>query len=96
MAVRIELTPTLELCIGGTARQEYKNSADEYMQKGKKDRKLEEKIELLRMFLETTDFRKLRAESEKYLIEGKKVRFILTSAKGKPKYGMKIEVVGST
>jgi hypothetical protein len=94
--LRIELTPTLELCIEGTARQEYKNSADEYMRKGKKDRKLEEKIELLRMFLESMDFRKLRAESEKHLTEGKKVRFILTSAKGKPKYEMKYDPLNPT
>ena len=96
METRIELLPTLELCIEGTARREYKKSADEYMQKGRKDRKLEQKIELLRMFLETADFRKLRAESEKYLTEGKKVRFILTSEKGKPKYEMKIEVARPT
>jgi hypothetical protein len=94
--VKIELVPTLELCIEGTARREYLKSADEYMQRGKKDRKLEEKIELLRMFLETADFRKLRAESERHLIESKKVTFILTSAKGKPQYEMKIEVVGPT
>jgi hypothetical protein len=89
VAVRIELIPTLELCIEGTARQEYRKSADEYIQHGQKDRKLEEKIELLRMFLETMDFRKLRAESERHLIEGKKVTFTLTSEKGKPKYEMK-------
>ncbi len=94
--MKIELTPTLYLCIEGTARQEYKKRADEYMQKGKKDRKLEERIELLRTFLETADFRKLRAESEKHLVEGKKVRFILTSTKGKPKYEMKCEVVNLT
>ena len=89
--MKIELIPTLDLCIEGTARQEYKNSADEYIQRGRKDRKLEEKIELLRMFLETADFRKLRAESEKHLIEGKKVRFILTLEKGKLRYEMKYE-----
>jgi hypothetical protein len=89
--VRIELVPTLDLCIEGTARREYLKSADEYMQRGRKDRRLEEKIELLRMFLETMDFRKLRAESEKHLIEGKKVKFILTSEKGKPRYEMKCE-----
>ena len=94
--VKIELVPTLDLCIEGTARQEYKKSADEYMRKGEKDRKLEDKIELLRMFLETMDFRKLRAESEKHLIEGKKVRFILTSEEGKPRYKMKYEVVSPT
>jgi hypothetical protein len=87
--VKIELTPTLDLCIEGTARQEYKKSADEYMQRAKKDKKLGEKIELLRMFLETIDFRKLRAESEKHLVEGKRVKFILTSKKGKPRYEMK-------
>jgi hypothetical protein len=94
--VKIELIPTLDLCIEGTARQAYKKSADEYMQSGNKDKKLEEKIELLRMFLETMDFRKLRAESEKHLIEGKKVRFILTSEKGKPRYEMKCDVVSTT
>jgi hypothetical protein len=89
--VQIELIPTLGLCIEGTARQEYKKSADEYMQRGKKDKKLEEKIELLRMFLETMDFRKLRADSEKYLVEGKTVKFILTLEKGNPEYEMKYE-----
>jgi hypothetical protein len=94
--VKIELTPTLDLCIEGKARQEYLKSADEYMQRGQKDRKLEEKIELLRMFLETVDFRKLRAESEKHLREGKKVRFILTLEEGKPQYEMKSDVVRPT
>jgi hypothetical protein len=89
--VKIELIPTLDLCIEGTAKQEYKKCADEYMLHGKKDRKLEEKIELLRIFLETADFRKLRAESEKHLVEGKKVKFILTSEKGKPVYEMECE-----
>ena len=89
--MNIELTPTLDLCIEGTARQEYKKSADEHMQKGNKDKKLEDRIELLRMFLETMDFRKLRADSEKYLVEGKAVKFILTSANGKPKYEMKVD-----
>jgi len=91
LETRVELLPTLELCIEGTARREYLKRADEYMQRDKKDRKLEEKIELLRMFLETADFRKLRAESEKHLIEGKKVRFILTLENGKPEYEMKSE-----
>jgi hypothetical protein len=89
--VKIELAPTLDLCIEGTARQEYLKSTDEYMQRGNKDKKLGGKIELLRMFLETMDFRKLRAESEEHLIEGKKVEFILTSEKGKPKYEMKVD-----
>ena len=39
------------------------------------DAETEEKLETLRLFLETADFRKLRAESEKHLAEGKSVRF---------------------
>lgn len=96
IVVKIELVPTLDLCIEGTARQEFQKSADKYMQRGRKDRKLEEKIDLLGMFLESADFRKLRAESEKHLTEGKKVRFILTLDKGKPKYEMVIEAVKPT
>ena len=89
--MNIELIPTLDLCIEGTARQEYKKSADEYMRKGQKDRKLEDRIELLRMFLETMEFRKLRADSEKHLVEGKNVKFTLTLVKGKPEYEMKVD-----
>ena len=89
--MNIELIPTLDLCIEGTARQEYKKSADEYMRKGQKDRKLEDRIELLRMFLETMEFRKLRADSEKHLVEGKNVKFTLTLVEGKPEYEMKVD-----
>jgi hypothetical protein len=59
------------------------------MQSG--NRELERKIELLRMFLETANFRKLRAESEKLMVEGRKVKFILTEAKGKPEYEMNVD-----
>ena len=51
---------------------------------------LEEKLELLKLFLESTDFNKLRSEFEKHLVAGKKVKFILHLEEGKPKYEMKI------
>jgi wyosine [tRNA(Phe)-imidazoG37] synthetase (radical SAM superfamily) len=89
MAIRIELVPTLEHCIESAARHEFRKAAEEYMQLNKEDKDLEERIELLRMFLDTADFRRLRAESEKHLTEGKIVRFILTLDKGKPHYEMK-------
>jgi len=89
VALRIELIPTLDHCIESAARQELQRSADEYMQRGNK--KLERKIVLLRMFLEIADFRKLRAESERLLVEGGKVKFILTEAKGKPEYEMNVD-----
>jgi hypothetical protein len=89
--VSIELTPTLAHCIETTARQEFSKTANEYMQRGGEDEELEEKIELLRMFLESMDFKELRRVSEKHLIEGKTVRFILYLEDGKPKYEMKVE-----
>ena len=88
--VTIELVPTLTHCIETTARQEFARRTDEYMQGGKENRELEESIELLRMFLETTDFKKLRGESEKYLTKRKDVRFILYKEKGNPRYEMKV------
>jgi hypothetical protein len=88
--VSIELTPTLAHCIETTARQEFSKTTNEYMQRGGENEELEEKIELLRAFLELTDFRELRKGSEKHLIEGKTVRFILYLEDGKPRYEMKV------
>ena len=88
--VRIELTPTLTHCIETTARREFLKSKAEYMETGKEARELEEKIELLRAFLESMDFRELRRQSEKYLTEGKAVRFILYLEEGKHKYELKV------
>ena len=89
--VRIELTPTLTHCIETTARQEFLKSEDEYMRSGGEDKELEEKIELLRAFLESMDFRELRKQSEEHLTEGKNVRFILYQEEGKPKYELKVD-----
>jgi hypothetical protein len=73
----IELFPSLSHCIETTARDEFWHSANQYMEGGRKDKKLEEKIELLKAFLESADFRRLRSESERCLVEGKRVKFII-------------------
>ncbi len=62
--------------------------ANQYMEGRQEDRKLEEKIELLKAFLESMDFKKLRSQSERYLIEGKEVRFVISWKEGKPSYEM--------
>jgi len=49
-----------------------------------------EKLDILRLFLESADFNKLRSESEKHLVAGKKVKFILYLEKGMPEYQMKV------
>jgi len=62
VTIRIKLTPTVSHCIETIAKMEYWKSVDEYLKKRKEDKKLEEKIELLRAFLETVDFGDLRKQ----------------------------------
>ena len=84
----IELFPSLSHCIETTAREEFWNSVNQYMEGGQEDKKLEERIELLKSFLESTDFKKLRSQSERYLVEGKQVKFVISWKEGKPNYEM--------
>jgi hypothetical protein len=84
----IELFPSLSHCIETTARDEYWNSVNQHMKGGQEDKKLEERIELLKSFLESVDFKKLRSQSERYLVEGKKVKFLISWETGKPNYEM--------
>ena len=55
---------------------------------GQGNKELEEKSEILRLFLETADFKQLRAESEKRLTEGRMIRFIVYLENGAPQYEM--------
>ncbi len=82
----IELFPSLSHCIETTAREEFWNSVNRYMGSGQEDKELEEKIELLKAFLESMDFKKLRSQSERYLAEGKQVKFVISWKEGKPDY----------
>jgi len=84
----IDLFPSLSHCIETTAREEFWNSVNQYTEGGQKDKKLEEKIELLKAFLESMDFKKLRSQSERYLVEGKQVKFVISWKEGKPIYEM--------
>ena len=89
--IRIELIPTLTHCIETAAKKEYWKSVEEYLRLGEEYEEFDQKIELLRMFLESMDFRELRSQSERYLIEGKNVRFILCLEEGKPKYELRTD-----
>jgi hypothetical protein len=91
VTVIIKLAPTLKSCIETTAQREYWKRVNEYLKTGYEDKGLEERIELLRDFLETANFSKLRSQSEKHLIDGKRVTFNLSMTKGKPTYEMIVE-----
>jgi len=86
--LRIELTPQLGNCVETVAKREYQETLRKLLAAGEGNDELRERIELLRIFLETADFSKLRHESEKYLVEGKKVKFVVYFEEGKPKYDM--------
>ncbi len=91
--MQIELVPDLDHCIETVARKEYSGIVGQLLSSGKGKRKLGEntqKAELLRNFLEAADFKRLRAESEKHLLEGKNVKFLVYLEDGIPKYEMKI------
>ena len=92
----IELFPSLSHCIETTAREEFWNSVNRYMESKQEDKKLEERIELLKAFLESTVFKKLRNQSEKYLIEGKTVKFVLYWKADKPSYEMVVTEEGKS
>ncbi len=85
----IELEPELSTCIETRARGEYQKTFNELLEQDDNE-ELQERIELLRLFLESTDFGKLRSEYENYLIEGKRIKFILQLANGKPEYKIQI------
>jgi len=91
VTIRIELIPTISHCIETIAKREYWRSVDEYLKKGKENKKLEEKIELLRSFLETADFAVLRRQSEKHLIHGRSVKFTLSIKNAKQAHEMTVE-----
>ena len=91
MAVVIKLGPTLKSCIETTAKREYWKHVHQYLKMRVEDKGLEESIELLRGFLETANFAELRSQSEKHLIDGKRVAFNLSTRQGKLTYEMIIE-----
>ena len=86
----VELIPDLDNCIETVSKREYREAVQQLLQKGTVD-ELGERIEILRMFLESTDFRQLRAESEKHLTQGQNVKFILQLDEGQVKHQMIVE-----
>ena len=87
--VQIELLPDLSHCIETVAKTEYQKNLGKLLA-GAEGKELEARVELLRTFLETMDFVKLRMESERHLMDGKKVKFIVYLDEGAPKYTMQV------
>ena len=86
----IELTPDLSSCIETVARREYNDVTRTLLTATPRDKTIREKAEVLKLFLETADFKKLRAKSERHLVEGRHVKFVVYAESGAPKCEMRI------
>ena len=84
----VELFPDLTHCIETMVKREHTAVLKQLLTPGKGNKELDEKLEILRLFLETADFKKLRSESERKLMEGERVRFVIYREEGMPKYEM--------
>ncbi len=71
----IQFEPDLSHCIQTLAKHEYDRIKKGFLGSGARDPQNEQRLELLRQFLEGTDFNKLRSEYESFLIQGKRIRF---------------------
>ncbi len=77
--MEIELEPDLSQCIQTVAKKEYERLMQEIFKTEKSNSEINQRVEMLTRFLESTDFGRLRSEYEPYLVDGKQVRFTLRS-----------------
>ncbi|MEW6666160.1 MAG: hypothetical protein AB1512_13200 [Thermodesulfobacteriota bacterium] len=85
----IELKPTLSHCIETVAKREYERVLS-LLLSGKQEDSLLDELELLRLFLESADFRSLRSRCEEALLAGKQTEMVLRSTDGIPPYEIEI------
>jgi len=88
--LKIKLAPDTDHCIETLARAEHRKLQNLLLESRKEHRTVEKKLELLSLFVETADFRRLRAESEKKMAEGKKVEFTIYMDKGSAACDMRL------
>ena len=78
-------------CLKCLAEQELNNCLMQLLRGDQTGDSVGHKYETLVNFLQSSDSEKLRAESERYLSEGKEVAVKIYFADGKPKYELKVE-----
>lgn len=76
-ATAVVLAPDADHCIETVARNEYRRCVDSCLRLDRLDPELEVRVEILRLFLEQADFRRLRRESEPLIRAGGSVRFLI-------------------
>ncbi len=89
--VPVELKPDLSNCIETLSKKEYERTLNLLLKEGSANEELGERLEVLRLFLESADFSHLRSQYEGYLAEGKKVTFVIYPEEGKVSYKLIVE-----
>jgi hypothetical protein len=87
----INFEPNLSSCVQTLARKQHEKIVRELLKTSEQDLELEKKAEMLKEFLESIDFRKLRKEYEPYLVKGNRVKFTLRMIEGRAEYDMEIK-----
>jgi hypothetical protein len=82
----IELKPNLSSCIETLSKREYERTLNLLLKEGHANEELGDRLEVLRLFLESTDFSHLRSQYEGYLTEGREVTFLIYPEEGKVSY----------
>ena len=88
--LKIELIPDLLHCIHTVTKREYEYTLRQLLSAEDGNKKLGKKLELLTILLKEIDFKQLRSESEKYIMEGKKVKFVFYLKNNLPKYEIQV------
>lgn len=88
---KIELVPDLSHCIHTVTKREYDDTLRRLLTTENRNKQLGKKLELLTTLLKEIDFKQLRHESEKYIVEGKKVKFVFYLENNLPKYEMQVD-----
>jgi len=78
-------------CVKCLAEQKLNNCLLELLRGEGDEKELVQRFEMLVSFLKSPESQKLRAESEKYLSEGKEVTVSIHFVDGKPRYDLKVK-----
>ena len=73
----IILEPTLSHCIEALAREEFERLKRSLIESESGDETIATRLEILRSFLVSTDFPRLRGAYEPHLTQGRQVRFVI-------------------
>jgi len=87
----IEFKPSLSECIETLAKRAHEESLRNCLESTEISKELQERIKLLRLFLESADFSQLRAECERWLSKGRGVKLVLSLMNSKPHIKMVVE-----